>query len=121
MKMPISEIIDRYTITKLKSERTTENVVEELSCYEKEIESYGCDFSKYIDRMYEVNSIIWNLEGGIRRGDDIPLEEVGRLAIQVRDYNKKRNGIKAELIDKFAEGFKEIKVNYTKVNYGDRD
>ena len=28
MKMPLSEIIDRYTITKLKSERTDENVVE---------------------------------------------------------------------------------------------
>ena len=33
MKMPISEIIDRYTITKLKSERTHEDVAEELNFY----------------------------------------------------------------------------------------
>ena len=40
MKMPISEIIDRYTITKLKSERTKENVQDELKSYSKEIEQY---------------------------------------------------------------------------------
>ena len=38
MKMPISEIIDRYTITKLKSERTSDNVIEELNFYKKELD-----------------------------------------------------------------------------------
>ena len=37
MKMPLSEIIDRYTITLLKSERTDEDVFEELNAYKKEI------------------------------------------------------------------------------------
>ena len=37
MKMPLSEIIDRYTITLLKSERTSENVSEELKAYRKEL------------------------------------------------------------------------------------
>ena len=37
MKMPLSEIIDRYTITKLKSERTNEDVREELMFYKKEL------------------------------------------------------------------------------------
>ena len=36
MKMPTSEIIDRYTITLLKSERTDEDVSEELEAYKKE-------------------------------------------------------------------------------------
>ena len=35
MKMPLSEIIDRYTITMLKSERTNEDVNEELETYKK--------------------------------------------------------------------------------------
>ena len=48
----------------------------------------------------------------------MPLEEVGRLALKVRDLNCERNGVKAEVVDAFAEGFKEIKVNYTKVDYG---
>ena len=39
--MPISEIIDRYTITKLKSERTNENVNDELMCYSNELDKYN--------------------------------------------------------------------------------
>ena len=117
MKMPLSEIIDRYTITLLKSERTDEDVSEELTAYKKEIPD-GDSVNTFIDRMYEINGKIWDTEGDIRRGVDMPLEEVGRLALIVRDLNQIRNGIKGEIVDKFAEGFKEIKVNYRKVDYG---
>ena len=51
----------------------------------------------------------------------MPLDEVGRLAIRVRELNQLRNGIKGEIVDEFAEGFKEIKVNYKKVDYGRSD
>ena len=117
MKMPLSEIIDRYTITLLKSERTHEDVSEELTAYKKEIPD-GDSVNTFIDRMYEINGKIWDTEGDIRRGVDMPLEEVGRLALIVRDLNQIRNGIKGEIVDEFAEGFKEIKVNYRKVDYG---
>ena len=117
MKMPLSEIIDRFTITLLKSERTDEDVSEELTAYKKEIPD-GDSVNTFIDRMYEINGKIWDTEGDIRRGIDMPLEEVGRLALIVRDLNQVRNGIKGEIVDEFAEGFKEIKVNYRKVDYG---
>ena len=48
----------------------------------------------------------------------MPLKEVGRLALKVRDLNCERNEIKAEIVDAFAEGFKEIKINYKKIDYG---
>ena len=117
MKMPLSEIIDRYTITLLKSQRTEEDVAEELNAYKKEIPE-GDSVEIYINRMYEINGKIWDTEGDIRSGVDMPLEEVGRLALIVRDLNQIRNGIKGEIVDEFAEGFKEIKVNYRKVDYG---
>ena len=117
MKMPLSEIIDRYTITLLKSQRTEEDVAEELNAYKKEIPE-GDSVEIFINRMYEINGKIWNTEGDIRSGVDMPLEEVGRLALIVRDLNQIRNGIKGEIVDEFAEGFKEIKVNYRKVDYG---
>jgi len=113
MKMPTSEIIDRYTITLLKSERTDE----ELDAYKKELPDSNT-VQTFIDRMYEINGKIWETEGDIRKGVDMPLEEVGRLAIKVRELNQIRNGIKGEIVDEFAEGFKEIKVNYKKVDYG---
>ena len=104
MKMPLSEIIDLYTITLLKSERTNEDVSEELTAYKKEIPD-GDSVNTFIDRMYEINGKIWDTEGDIRRGVDMPLEEVGRLALIVRDLNQIRNGIKGEIVDEFAEGF----------------
>jgi len=117
MKMPTSEIIDRYTITLLKSERTDEDVSKELDAYKKELPDSDTA-QTFIDRMYEINGQIWETEGDIRSGVDMPLEEVGRLALVVRDLNQIRNGIKGEIVDEFAEGFKEIKVNYKKVDYG---
>tara|TARA_B100001250_G_scaffold278006_1_gene240443 strand:+ start:736 stop:1104 length:369 start_codon:yes stop_codon:yes gene_type:complete len=118
MKMPISEIIDRYTITKLKSERTNENVSEELRIYENELQEYKINIDTYISRMYDINGKIWDTESDIRQGIKLPLEEIGRLALQVRDLNCERNSIKAEIVDEFSEGFKEIKINYKKINYG---
>ena len=123
MKMPLSEIIDRYTITMLKSERTDEDVSEELNAYKEEIESTlyserSNEIESFIERLYEVNGQMWDKEGDIRSGVDLPLDEVGRLALKCRDINRVRNGIIGEVVDAFAEGFKELKVNYTKVDYG---
>ena len=121
--MPLSEILDRYTITKLKSERTDEDVSDELRTYKKEIDNLDYversnQIISFIDRLYEINGELWNTEGDIRKGVEMPLEEIGRLALKVRDLNCTRNEIKAEIVDTFAEGFKEIKINYKKVDYG---
>ena len=118
MKMPISEIIDRYTITKLKSERTDADVRDELLVYEKELQQYAVNLDNYISLMYNINAKIWETESDIRKGVDLPLEDIGRLALKVRDLNCERNGIKAAIVDEFSEGFKEIKINYKKINYG---
>ena len=123
MKMPLSEILDRYTITKLKSERTNEDVSDELRTYKKEVDNpdyveRSNQIISFIDRLYEINGELWDTEGDIRKGVEMPLEEIGRLALKVRDLNCIRNEIKAEIVDTFAEGFKEIKINYKKVDYG---
>ena len=123
MKMPLSEILDRYTITKLKSERTNEDVSEELKTYKAEIDKpiyseKSSQIISFIDRLYGINGQLWDTEKDIRNGVDMSLKEVGRLALKVRDLNCKRNEIKAEVVDVFAEGFKEIKINYKKIDYG---
>ncbi len=123
MKMPLSEILDRYTITKLKSERTNEDVFDELRTYKTEIDNpdyieRSSQIVSFIDRLYGINGQLWDTEKNIRNGVDMPLDEVGRLALKVRDLNCKRNEIKAEIVEAFAEGFKEIKINYKKIDYG---
>jgi len=126
MKMPLSEILDRYTITKLKSERTDEDVTDELRTYKREIENPDylqktSQIASFIEKLYEINGELWDTEGDIRKGVDMPLEQIGQLALNVRDLNCKRNEIKAEIVDVFSEGFKEIKINYKKIDYGRND
>ena len=126
MKMPLSEILDRYTITKLKSERTDEDVTDELRTYKREIENpdylqKSSQIASFIEKLYEINGELWDTEGDIRKGVDMPLEQIGQLALNVRDLNCKRNEIKAEIVDVFSEGFKEIKINYKKIDYGRND
>jgi len=121
--MPLSEILDRYTITKLKSERTNEDVSDELRTYKREIDNPDYDEKSdqiifFINRLYEINGKLWDTEKDIRNGVDMPLDEIGRLALKVRDLNCERNEIKAEIVDAFSEGFKEIKINYKKIDYG---
>jgi len=121
--MPLSEILDRYTITKLKSERTDADVSDELKTYRKEIDNpdyieRSSQIASFIEKLYEINGELWDTEGDIRKGVDMPLEQIGRLALKVRDLNCTRNEIKAEVVDAFSEGFKEIKINYKKIDYG---
>ena len=130
MKMPISEIIDRYTITKLKTERTDEDVSNELNSYREEIDKYKINVEEYINRMYDINGTLWNYETQMRKlmdsknatgpivdANELPLEEIGKLALLVRDLNGTRNGLKSEIVEKFSEGFKDIKINYVKTDY----
>lgn len=131
MKMPISEIIDRYTISKLKSERTNEDVSHELNSYSEEIGQYNSEeVQPYVQKMYEINGTLWNYETKMRKlmdsrngtgpvvdANDLPLAEIGKLALLVRDLNGTRNGVKSEIVEKFSEGFKDIKINYVKTDY----
>jgi len=117
MKMPISEIADRYSITLLKSERIEGvNLTDELNTYREELNKYD-GIQDYITRLYQINGEIWDLESDIRKGKEniLGLEEVGRRAIMIRGKNKIRVGIKNEMVEKYEEGFKDIKMNHASV------
>lgn len=117
MKMPISEIADRYSITLLKSQRIEGvNLDEELKTYRTELDKYE-GIQNYIDRLYQINGEIWELESDIRKGKEniLGLEEVGRRAITIRGKNKIRVSIKNEMVEKYEEGFKDIKMNHASV------
>ena len=115
--MPISEIADRYSITLLKSERIEGlNLQDELNTYCHELNKYE-NIQNFIDRLYTINGEIWDLESDIRKGKEnlLGLEEVGRRAILIRGKNKIRVGIKNEMVEKYEEGFKDIKMNHASV------
>lgn len=114
MKMPISEIVDKYTILLLKQEHLKEEKLDEqVTVYREEVLKYP-NLEKYVHLLSDIHREIWKLEADIRKGKEkeIGLEEVGRRAIRIRDWNKKRVFIKNKIVEESGEGFKDVKVNH---------
>lgn len=113
LKISIGDILDRYSIVKLKSERTAIDCSAELTALSKEIEDYT-DIDEFVEKLYIVNGKIWDLEADIRQEKEalLGLEEVGRRAIKIRQFNGERVFIKNQVNSKFNEGFTETKVNH---------
>ena len=113
MKTSIGDIADRYSICKLKSERLSLDLSEEINQLQNEILNYK-DIPKYVGDLYEINGLIWDLESDIRKGNEeiLGLEEIGRRALKIRDYNNIRVGIKNKINSMYNEGFIEVKMNH---------
>jgi hypothetical protein len=114
MKFPIIELIDRYAIAKLKWQKTESNK-EELDFYTHQIS--GIDTSKILDLIDELTDIhmeIWNLEWQLKQGveDQLPLAEIGRRAIKIRDYNNKRVAIKNKCASMMNSDIIEVKTDH---------
>ena len=111
--MPISEITDRFSILLLKSERTDLDIKDEMAIHRTALNEYH-DIDKYVNRLYEINGKIWDLESDLRKGKEgkLGLEQIGRRAIMIRDLNNVRVGIKNQIVNKYNQGFKEKKVNH---------
>jgi uncharacterized protein YdcH (DUF465 family) len=119
MEMPLPEVIDRYTIVRLKSERIgKDEVADEFAALEATLTDYrkrGVQIKdEWVERLYELNGQIWDLEHDIRAGKEgeLGLEEVGRRAIQIREINKQRVGIKNQIVGETGHGFKDVKMNH---------
>jgi hypothetical protein len=88
----------------------------------KEIEDYRQKDSEFINhkinQLIEINGMIWDLESDIRKGreGELGLEEVGRRAIKIREFNKIRVGYKNDVVEVFGEGYKDIKMNHASSN-----
>jgi hypothetical protein len=119
MDRDAGDIIDRWAIAKLKAEHigADESKKEYLwfceGISELEIKYPDFDWNLYRREILNIHSEIWNLESGIRQGKlDNNLMEVGRRAIQIRDWNKKRVALKNEINLKTGEGFQDIKKDH---------
>ncbi|MBI3046094.1 MAG: hypothetical protein HYY86_00905 [Candidatus Harrisonbacteria bacterium] len=125
MEISLADLIDRYTILKLKLERLNleqkkfEPLLEkEFLAYEKAIDNYrmkGVSVKQdWIDQLHKINGNCWDLEADIRQGKEgiLGLEEVGRRAILIRDINRQRIAVKNLVAKETGLGFLEIKTNH---------
>lgn len=118
MKMPLSEVLDRFTITKIRAERTSTDVKDEINFYKSAMDELPSDLLEgFISRLYKANLELWIVEEEIFKivnSSNPNFDKIGRLAMNVRDLNWDRNEIKQEV----SAACDKISLNYSKVKYG---
>jgi hypothetical protein len=112
---PVIELVDRYTIAKLKYEKTKQNV-EELTFYQSQIAAFDIlIIESELDQLYNIHKSIWSLESELKSGVEnlLSLEEIGKRAIEIRNLNNQRIKLKNSMADKLGQGnLHEIKKDH---------
>ena len=111
-KFPLIELVDRYTIAQVKHKRTDGENQEELDFYQAQFE--GFDFEKisvWLTALEDLHNSIWNLEDDFKKCklDNVDLEEIGRRALEIRDYNNLRIQMKNHMAELLGDPVREIK------------
>ena len=112
---PVIELVDRYTIAKLKYEKTQANTGE-LIFYETQIANFDIkQIESELNQLYNIHKSIWDLEAELKSGveESLSLEEIGRRAIKIRNMNNQRIALKNIMADKLNQAdIHEIKKDH---------
>jgi hypothetical protein len=115
-KFPLIELIDRYSIARLKMDRLGTNQAE-LDFYTEQIANIDTALiQEDLEELYRIHARIWDMENDFKNytvEEKYSLEEVGRRAIAVRNINGERYKLKNIMADKLGDAIKEHK------RYGD--
>jgi hypothetical protein len=111
---PVVELFDRLAVAQIKWAKTHDNHAE-LAWYQSQVVHY--DFSKVADLFEELKKVhnqIWILESELKSGREceLSLEEIGRRAIVIRNFNHTRIAIKNQLAKILDCPVQEIKKDH---------
>lgn len=114
VNFPVIELVDRYVISKIKHDKTQNNQ-SEVAYYHEQMSRF--DLSTIDDELKGLESIhlaIWDLEKELKSGQEqsLPLEEIGRRAIEIRNLNNRRIALKNYMADKLGCNVREIKKDH---------
>jgi len=113
-KFPIIELVDRLAIAEVKFQRTRANE-EELLWYRDQ--ALHIDLTQIVNEYEDLkrtHNEIWELEALLKTGREaeLPLEEIGKRAIAIRDHNNKRVALKNTMAEKLNCPVREIKKDH---------
>ena len=111
-KFPLIELVDRYTIAQVKHKRTDGANQKELDFYTAQLKEF--DFEKisvWLTALANLHSSIWNLEDDFKKCklDNVDLAEIGRRALEIRDFNNLRIQMKNHMAKLLDDPVREIK------------
>ena len=110
-KFPVIELFDRLAIAEIKWARTLGNQ-DELEWYLDQVKEFNRDLVKSeYEELKAIHNTIWGLESELKSGceDQLSLEEIGRRAILIRDWNNKRIAVKNIIAEKLGCIVREFK------------
>jgi hypothetical protein len=120
--LPVLELIDRLCIARIKHERTQGANQAELDWYQERyqqlIGTLDADQRAILDHniaeITVIHNRIWDLEWQLKSGVEhlLPLDEIGRRAIAIRDWNNKRITYKNSIAALFILEMREIKTDH---------
>lgn len=111
---PVIELFDRLAIAEVKWERTQANQPE-LEWYQNQVSDVDLNrvWADYLE-LKDIHNKIWSLESELKTGreQELTLEDIGRRAIEIRNWNNKRIAIKNRIADILGDSVKEIKKDH---------
>ena len=112
MKFPVIELVDRYCIAVVKSGKTNNANAEEVAFYSVQMKNSGIPLDhQLIHQLIDHHKYVWSLEDDFKKAkiDSLPLEEIGRRALHIRDIGYIRADLKNALAELFNDPVREIK------------
>jgi hypothetical protein len=114
--LPVLELIDRLCIARVKHARTQGANQVELDWYEERLRQLpqSAKLDDAIQAMTDIHHAIWDLEWQLKSGVEqmLSLQEIGRRAIAIRDFNNKRIALKNSVAGILNHPVTEIKQDH---------
>ena len=114
--LPVLELIDRLCIARVKHARTNGANQIELDWYEDKFRQLpqSPELDSDIQTMTDIHHAIWDLEWQLKSGVEqmLSLQEIGRRAIAIRDFNNKRIAYKNSIASILGHPVREIKQDH---------
>jgi hypothetical protein len=111
---PIIELIDRLAIAEIKFEKTKLNL-EEYQWYQGQFNNLQMQgIQTEYQALKQIHLQIWSLESDLKSGLEHrhSLEEIGRRAIEIRNWNNKRIELKNTIAGKLKCSVREVKSDH---------
>jgi len=113
---PVIELVDRYTIARVKYDKTNGANAAELDFYSAQIAKLDVQLIQAeLLALEDIHRRIWAMEDDFKkcRIDGADLAEIGQRALDIRDLNNYRVQYKNLIADKLNDPVREIKQDHT--------
>jgi len=115
MKFPVIEIVDRYAIAVVKHDKTKGANQEELDFYLDQMKTVNINPQHHLVlELIQHHAYVWSLEDDFKKSriDSLPLEDIGRRALHIRDIGFKRVELKNALAELVNDPVREVKQDH---------